>query len=172
MERVADALSLLEQVKLRAEVLLPVLRRLRCELGTARANALVAEALRDWQRAVHERIAAETPGDGWSKFSAIAAAKTPAIGDAITIEWGAVDPPNKIEFKITRCAFAEFFRNLGEPELGGLLTCEGDLYEVAAIGGIELHRSQTIMQGADYCDFRYRHARPHWRDSRLPGLRA
>jgi len=46
------------------------------------------------------------------------AAKMPAIGDAIAIEWGTVDLPNAMEFKITRCAFAEFFRALGEPELG------------------------------------------------------
>ncbi len=85
------------------------------------------------------------------------AAKVPAIGDAIAIEWGTVDLPNAMEFKITRCAFAEFFRALGEPELGALLTCEGDIHEVAvAGGGIELVRTQTIMQGADSCDFRYR----------------
>ncbi len=157
MKRVADGLTLLEQVKLQAEVLLPVLHRLRSELGSTRANALVAEALRDWQRSVHERIAAETPGEGWTKLGAMTAAKMPAIGDAITIDWGAVDLPNKMDFTITRCAFADFFRALGEPELGALLTCEGDLYEVAAVGGgIELRRSQTIMQGAAYCDFRYR----------------
>lgn len=159
MTRIAEGLSLLEEVKIQAEVLVPVLRRLRRELGTARADALVAEALRDWQRSVHERIAAETPGEGWAKFTAMVAAKTPAIGDAIAVEWGTVDPPHRMEFKITRCAFAEFFRDLGEPELGALLTCEGDLHEVAAVGGgLELQRPQTIMQGAAYCDFRYRMA--------------
>jgi hypothetical protein len=156
-KRTAEGLPLLEQVKLQAEVLLPVLRRLRVELGAIRANALVAEALREWQRSLHERTAAETPGEpGWAKLGAMVAAKMPAIGDAITMEWGAVDPPNVMEFKITRCAFAEFFRAVGEPELGALLTCEGDLYEVAAAGGdIELTRPQTIMQGAASCDFRY-----------------
>jgi hypothetical protein len=35
--------------------------------------------------------------------------------------------------------------------------CEGDVHEVAAAGGgIDLTRTQTIMQGAAYCDFRYR----------------
>ncbi len=155
--RIAEGLPLLERVKLQAEVLLPVVRRLRAELGVTRANALVAEALREWQRSLHERAAAETPGEaGWAKLGAMVAAKTPAIGDAITVEWGQVDLPNVMEFKITRCAFAEFFRAVGERELGALLTCEGDLYEVAAAGGeIELTRTQTIMQGAAYCDFKY-----------------
>jgi hypothetical protein len=151
-----ENLSLLEQVKIQAEVLVPVLRRLRDEIGAERANALVAEALRAWSREVHERIAAQTPGEGWTKLGAMVAAKTPAIGDDIAIEWGTVDLPNKMEFKITRCAFAEFFRALNEPTLGTLLTCEGDLHEVATVDGIELARTQTIMQGAPYCDFRYR----------------
>jgi hypothetical protein len=157
--RVGENLSLLEQVKIQAEVLVPVLRRLRDELGADRANALIAEALREWSRAVHERIAAETPGEGWTKLGAMMAAKTPAIGDDITIEWGAVDLPERMEFKVTRCAFAEFFRALDEPALGALLTCEADLHEVAAGGGVELTRTQTIMQGAPYCDFRYRMAK-------------
>jgi len=63
MTDVADGLSLLDRVKIQAEVLVPVLRRLRSELGAERAVALVAAALRDWQRSVHERIAAETPGE-------------------------------------------------------------------------------------------------------------
>ena len=157
IEHVADGLSLLDRVKIESEVLVPVLRRLRSELGAERANALVAEALRDWQRSVHEQIAAETPGeDGWAKLGAMVAAKSPAIGDAIAIEWGRVDLPNAMEFKITRCAFAELFRGLGEPDLGALLTCEGDVHEVAAAGGgIALTRTQTIMQGAACCDFRY-----------------
>jgi hypothetical protein len=156
-KRVHEKLTLLEQVRVQSDVLVPVLRRLREELGAARANALVAGALRDWQRTIHERIAAETPGDGWAKLGAMAAAKMPAIGDAVTMEWETRDPSGTMAFKVTRCAFAEFFRALGEPELGALLTCEADFHEIAAIGdGVELTRTQTIMQGASYCDFRYR----------------
>ena len=51
----------------------------------------------------------------------------------------------------------DFFRQLGEPELGAVLLCESDLH-VAEVGSpeVELTRTQTIMQGAGYCDFRYR----------------
>ncbi len=44
MTEVADGLSLLDRVKIQAEVLVPVLRRLRSELGAERAAALVADA--------------------------------------------------------------------------------------------------------------------------------
>ena len=60
---------------------------------------------------------------------------------------------------VTRCRFAEFFRALGEPELGALLICEAD-FDIASVGESEvsLDRVQTIMQGAPRCIFRYKFA--------------
>jgi predicted ArsR family transcriptional regulator len=38
-----------------------------------------------------------------------------------------------------------------------VLLCESDHHVVAAVGSdVALTRTQTIMQGAVYCDFRYR----------------
>jgi hypothetical protein len=45
---------------------------------------------------------------------------------------------------------------LGEPELGFLLVCSQDFPMTEGFGsGIQLTRTQTIMQGASHCDFRY-----------------
>jgi predicted ArsR family transcriptional regulator len=61
-----------------------------------------------------------------------------------------------MDIDVTRCPFAEFFRALGEPELGALLICETDFDIVATGGGaVTLTREQTIMQGAPSCTFRY-----------------
>lgn len=46
---------------------------------------------------------------------------------------------------------------LGEPELGFLLVCTADFAVADGFGGdVRLTRTQTIMQGASHCDFRYR----------------
>jgi hypothetical protein len=60
---------------------------------------------------------------------------------------------------VTRCRFAEYFRALGEPELGSLLICETD-FDIASAGEGEvgLERAQTIMRGAPSCTFRYKFA--------------
>ena len=60
---------------------------------------------------------------------------------------------------VTRCPYAEFFRALGEPELGSFLVCETD-FDVAATGKgeVSFERAQTIMQGAPSCTFRYKFA--------------
>ena len=60
-------------------------------------------------------------------------------------------------FDVKRCAYAEFYKALGEPELGFLLICTADFATAKGFGSdISLTRTQTIMQGADHCDFRYR----------------
>ncbi len=151
-----ENISLLDQVKMQAQVLLPVIRAFRKELGDERANAIVRAALREWSRNLHHAIGARTPGTPLDKWAAMNAATLPRIGDAIDVNFIRHDAET-MEFNVAGCRYAEFFRALGEPELGALLLCDADVY-VAEVGGpdLEFRRTQTIMQGAQYCDFRYR----------------
>jgi L-2-amino-thiazoline-4-carboxylic acid hydrolase len=64
------------------------------------------------------------------------------------------------EFDVTGCRYAEFYKELGEPELGFLLVCSADFPMADGFGpDIKLTRTQTIMQGASHCDFRYKRLR-------------
>ena len=47
---ISPKLSLLDEVKLQAEVILPVLRALRAEIGKEAADRIVGDALRQWAR--------------------------------------------------------------------------------------------------------------------------
>src|SRR5690242_21752553 len=49
----ATSLSLLDEVKLQARVLVPVIRALRERIGKAVADELVGTALRQWSRDLH-----------------------------------------------------------------------------------------------------------------------
>jgi hypothetical protein len=53
-------------------------------------------------------------------------------------------------------AAPHFYKELGEPEL--LLVCGADFPFAEEFGdaGTSLTRTQTNMQGASHCDFRYR----------------
>lgn len=153
----AAKIPLLDEVKLQAEVILPVLRALRAELGASRADAIVGDALRQWARDLYHRIGESKPGTPREKWDAVwAEDMRPRIGDAVEREL-LRDDASAREYNITRCQYAEFFKNLGEPELGGILLCDSD-FHIADVGGanVEFKRTQTIMQGAPYCDFRYR----------------
>jgi hypothetical protein len=63
--------------------------------------------------------------------------------------------PGEMNFDVTDCKYARFFKSLGEPELGFLLVCSMD-FDVADVLGIGLQRTTTIMEGAERCDFRWR----------------
>jgi len=62
-----------------------------------------------------------------------------------------------LDYNITRCEYAKMYRAMGLGEIGHLLSCNRDgSYCIGFSDNIELTRTQTIMEGADYCDFRYR----------------
>lgn len=76
--------------------------------------------------------------------------------NALEIEVLAQDA-ERFEFNVTRCRYAELYRALGIPELGAVLSCNRDAALIEGFNpGIELTRTQTIMNGAPFCDFRYR----------------
>lgn len=151
-----ESISLLDQAKIQAQVLVPVLRALRAELGEERANRLVTDALRDWSREMFHRIGATKPGSPKDRWAAMNAEAMPRIGSDVDFELLKQDR-EAFEFNVTGCRYADFFRQLGEPDLGAVLLCEGDFHMVE-VGQpeVELERTQTIMKGARYCDFRYR----------------
>ena len=61
------------------------------------------------------------------------------------------------EIDVTQCRYAQFYNEMGEPELGFLLVCSLDFpFAEGFDPDLKLMRSQTIMQGASHCDFRYR----------------
>jgi hypothetical protein len=53
------------------------------------------------------------------------------------------------------------YRALGVPELGALLSCNRDYSLIEGFNPeVTLTRTQTIMQGAPCCDFRFQLRRP------------
>ncbi len=149
-------ISLLQEVKLQAAVLVPVLRALREELGRERADRIVTGALREWSRGVYRAVGAQIDGSPREKFEQLTLAGLPRIGGDIDIEW-LEQGPDRMDFNVTGCRYADFFRALGEPELGAVLLCESDEH-IAELGQgeVQFARSNTIMQGEPHCDFRYR----------------
>ena len=67
----------------------------------------------------------------------------------------------RLSFNVTRCRYAELYQALGLAGLGVTLSCNRDF---ALIDGFNpqatLERTQTIMEGAPYCDFRYTFSKP------------
>jgi len=155
---VAPDISLLEKTRIQAQVLVPVLRALRAELGRDKADAIVKKALRDWSSEVFARVGEGIEGPPGRKFAKMNRALEEVTLREVTFEMHRADK-EALEFDVTSCRFAEFFRTLNEPELGALLVCSTDI-DIAAAGGgdVSFTREQTLMQGAPSCTFRYKFA--------------
>jgi len=147
-------LPLIEQIKIQARVLVPLVKALQAELGEDRANALVRQALGAQYREVGERWwCAQGAHDLGNKLAAIF--ERFAAGDALDYEV-VQQGPDAFDVNVTGCRYARLYQELGAPELGFLLVCSADLQMTEGFGAdVQLTRTQTIMQGASHCDFRY-----------------
>jgi predicted ArsR family transcriptional regulator len=150
--------SFLDRARIQAQVLVPVMRALRAELGREKADALVKQALSDWSRQLFAEIGRSVDGSGRRRWAKMQGALN-GISQAGVDATAPAKDAQRLEFDVTRCSYAEFFRALDEPELGALLMCSTD-FDIAATseGEVTLERGQTIMQGAPSCTFRYRFA--------------
>ena len=147
-------IPLIEQIKIHAQLLVPLVKTLQAELGEERANAIVRKALGDvyrkygekWWRTQGARNLGEKMASAFHMFSA---------GDALDYEV-IRQTPDAFEVNVTGCRYAAFYKAIGAPELGFLLTCSADFTMAEGFGtDVRLARTQTIMQGASHCDFRY-----------------
>jgi len=158
-------ISYLNRVKAQSEVIIPVLNRLRKELGKDQANELVYGALRDWSREVFSEAGSKKEGSGFEVWSEMSEELDALAADDIEYETLREDS-EALEFNVTSCKFAQFFKELGEPELGAILTCEVD-HHMTAVSQQEVHLDieKTIMKEDKLCDFRFKFYRTDSNDA-------
>ena len=147
-------IPVIQQAKIQAQILVPLVKTLQAELGEERANALVRRSLGDIYRRYGEEFWRTKNERNLGKIMASAFA-TYAREDAL--DYRVIEQSqDAFEIDVTGCQYAEFYKKLGEPELGFLLVCSADFPTAEGLGpDIKLTRAQTIMQGASQCDFQY-----------------
>ncbi len=64
-----------------------------------------------------------------------------------------------VAFDVTVCPLADYFKDQGVPELTPFAACRLDLAAAEAYG-VDLVRTQTIADGFEYCDFRWKFPAP------------
>lgn len=147
-------IPVIEQAKIQAMVLVSLVQAFQAELGEERANAIVRKALGDMYRSLGQKWWRAKEAESLGKNMA-AAFEMCAAGGALDCEV-VTQSPDTFEIDVTGCRFAQFYKELGVPELGFLLVCGADFPMAEGFSpDIKLSRTQTIMQGATHCDFRY-----------------
>ncbi len=143
----------LERRKIEAGVLIPMVQAFQDAIGKDPANQIAAGVIRELARKDGQAWA-EQFGKGFRALEEVS--EVWSRGGSLNIDWLEKSDEN-LDFNVTRCQYAEFYKELGLPELGYLFHCNRDFAMVDGFdSGIELERSQTIMEGAAHCDFRFR----------------
>jgi hypothetical protein len=149
-----NSVGVLTRREIEARILAPMIDALGVEFGRERVLEVVRRVIVQIARGQGRELAEQLGGNGLQQF---ARGKEPwTRGGALEIE-PLQETPTAYDFNVTRCRYAEMYRALGIPELGAILSCGRD----GALGegfnpDLQLTRTQTIMQGAPCCDFRYR----------------
>jgi hypothetical protein len=150
----APPLSLLQQREIEAKVVGPLIRGFAAEIGTVRALEIVRGVI---VNLAHEAGAELAGRLGEASLEAFArGVERWKEGGALEIDL-LEETPERLSFNVTRCKYAEMYRALGLADLGGSLSCQRDFALIEGFNpDITLERTQTLMEGASHCDFRFR----------------
>jgi predicted ArsR family transcriptional regulator len=151
-------LPLIDQREIEARIVGPLIRAFATELGQKRTLEIVRNLIRDLAREAGSELALALGEQTLDAF---------ARGLDRWRENGALEidlleqSPTRLSFNVTRCRYAEMYKALGLADLGGSLSCERDHALIQGFNpDIELTRTQTIMEGASCCDFRFQLREP------------
>jgi hypothetical protein len=149
-------LPVLEKRRLQAEAIGPIFAEMEARLGRAQAEDILRASIA--RAAVEEgaRFRARVPEGADVMEAFIALYELWTRGGALEIEVLEASA-ERYDFDVTRCRYAEMYREMGLGHIGHLLSCNRDgTFCQGFDPGLRLDRGQTIMQGAPRCTFRYR----------------
>jgi hypothetical protein len=155
---VTHPLPLLRRREIEAGVIAPLVAAFAAEVGADRAREITAGVVKELARLGGCAAAAALGGNGLPELKR--AVERWTDDDALELEV-LRDDAEAFEFNVVRCRYAEMYRRLGLAGLGPVLSCNRDAAMVEGFNpAIAFTRSQTLMEGATHCDFRYRAAPP------------
>jgi imidazole glycerol phosphate synthase subunit HisF len=149
------AMAMLEKRRIEAAILKHVYQTLKASHGAEAAQRTIAEAVRKSAMEQAAEMAARVGGET-SLQTFIDRQELWTRGDAL--ERDVIEQSGtRYRFNVTRCKYAEMYRDMGLGEIGHLLSCQRDgTFCEGYDNRIKLKRTQTIMQGASHCDFDYK----------------
>jgi hypothetical protein len=149
-------IPVLEKRRLQAQVIKPIWEELVARLGPEQARDILDQAIRKAAIEEGRALAAASPGGDTRMPAFIRLYDNWKTGGALeTTTLQATE--ERFDFDVTRCRYAEMYREMGLEAIGDLLSCNRDGTFVQGYNpDIIMEREHTIMQGHGRCTFRYR----------------
>ncbi len=154
-----NQINILEKRKVQEEIIITIYKEMVLTLGKKKAEQILEKAIIN--SAIYE-------GESLRKIIDRKNNKLSLIDKFIEVfdNWkiGGALKINEIKkneevfhFDVTRCKYAEMYKEMGIKELGSILSCNRDNYFSKGFDNkLSLKRKQTIMNGDKSCTFRYK----------------
>lgn len=149
-------IPIIQRRRIEAEILREVYHSATALVGKDAAKTIIETAVRASSIEQAKQFAAQATG-GTSLQTFVDIQKHWTAENALEIEPERRDATH-FDFKVTRCRYAEMYKDMGLGEIGHLLSCNRDgTFCEGYDPKLKLTRTQTIMGGASHCDFKFRY---------------
>ena len=147
------SISMLEQRRIEAGVIKPLMEAFEAELGREKSRAILSRVIKAQAREKGRQMAKEAPDTTLTGFAALS---EPWHRDGALEMEMLEENADRYHLNVTRCRYAEMYREMGLADLGFILSCDRDATRIEGFNPeLQLKRTKTILEGGDCCDFRY-----------------
>jgi L-2-amino-thiazoline-4-carboxylic acid hydrolase len=148
-------IPVLTKRKLQAQVIGPIYAEMVAQIGEEKASSILDAAIRKAAIAEGKEFAKKAPGGITSMQDFIKLYELWTADGALEVT--VLEATDKVfNFDVTRCKYAESYKEMGLGKVGHLMSCNRDgTFCEGYDPNIKLDRKQTIMGGAPCCTFRY-----------------
>jgi len=138
--------------EIEALIAVPLIKAFIEEFGRGKTLKATRKVIKSLAHESGKVLSVVAGGNSMEHFQKI----IPLFGQGGALEFEILETSStKAAINITRCKYAEMYREHGLEEFGYLLSCGRDYAMIEGFNpNIKFTRTQTIMEGADYCDFR------------------
>ena len=141
--------------RLQAQVIGPIHAEMVAEIGQEKADKILDAAIRKAAIAEGREFAKKAPGGVTSMADFIKLYENWTADGALEVEVLEASATT-FNFDVTRCKYAESYKEMGLGHIGHLMSCNRDgTFCEGYDPKITLDRKHTIMAGAPRCTFRY-----------------
>ena len=148
-------ISLIEKREIEALMAAPLIKGYAELIGLEKSMEIATGVIQELARDAGRQIAAERGSNTLRDLADVVKNLWSHGGENLKVEFIELSE-NMLDFRVTSCRYTEQYANLGLGEFGYCLSCSRDAAFAEGFNPkIKMSRTQTVMEGAPYCDFRF-----------------
>ena len=149
---ITQKIGVLNRRETEARILVPFLEKLCDTFGKEKVVEILSSTIKELARKQGRDLSSEYGNDIDAFLKTLEFWKQDGALEINVLE----KSKTRLNFDVTRCKYAEFYKAMGMEDLGAILSCNRDFAMIEGFNKrAKLKRDKTILNGAKCCTFRY-----------------